>query len=206
MQSQNRSCPQVKVKRKHVSNHHLVKGPGSSATLPRGHVRTYPCPGSCATLPTRILWKGQRFLPYKGSSATLPDLSVKNSTSLSINASLPCFERFEVYASERHRRPWNGCLPSARLPTNLSITMKIASNYQQKSCPPLFKEKNAHLLCFDVWSFQETQTPQNPLNQIFASKFLLALWRGFPRGSKGCWVETPSFYYSVPVGVLFLKR
>ena len=38
-------------------------GPGSAATLPQGQLRPYPCQGSAATLPTRILWKGQRFLP-----------------------------------------------------------------------------------------------------------------------------------------------
>ena len=44
--------------------HHLdQRGPGSAATLPQGQLRPYPCQGSAATLPTRILWKGQRFLP-----------------------------------------------------------------------------------------------------------------------------------------------
>lgn len=63
-----------------------------------------PTPGSCATLPLsgvmcdpthqNSMEAVNVFYPYQGSCVTLPDLSVKNSTSLSINASLPCFERF----------------------------------------------------------------------------------------------------------------
>ncbi len=35
----------------------FLPGPGSSATLPEGHIRPYPAP------PARILWKGLHFLP-----------------------------------------------------------------------------------------------------------------------------------------------
>ena len=44
------------------------RGPGSAVTLPEGQLRPYPCQGSAATLPTRILWKGQRFLTIPGVS------------------------------------------------------------------------------------------------------------------------------------------
>ena len=49
-------------------NNALDSGPGSAATLPGGQLRPYPCQGSAATLPTRILSKGQRFLPIPGVS------------------------------------------------------------------------------------------------------------------------------------------
>ena len=51
--------------RKYVT---IIYGTGSAATLPQGQLRPYPCQGSAATLPTKILWKGQRFLPLPGVS------------------------------------------------------------------------------------------------------------------------------------------
>ena len=64
-QGTNQKLPGWKFKIKSTEGR-SQKGPGPAATLPRGHVRPYPCQGSCATLPTRILWKGQRFLPIPG--------------------------------------------------------------------------------------------------------------------------------------------
>ena len=69
----------------------LHLGPGSAATLPQDQLRPYPCQGSAATLPTRILWKGQRFLPLSRVSCDPTWLQCKESYRF-----LHCFEVIEV--------------------------------------------------------------------------------------------------------------
>ena len=66
-------------------------GPGSAATLPQDQLRPYPCQGSAATLPTRILWKGQRFLPLSRVSCDPTWLQCKESYRFS-----HCFEVIQV--------------------------------------------------------------------------------------------------------------
>ena len=66
-------------------------GPGSAATLPQGQLRPYPCQGSAATLPTRILWKGQRFLPLPRVSCDPTWPQCKESYRF-----LQCFEVIQV--------------------------------------------------------------------------------------------------------------
>ena len=69
----------------------LRAGPGSAATLPQDQLRPYPCQGSAATLPTRILWKGQRFLPLSRVSCDPTWLQCKESYKF-----LHCFEVIQV--------------------------------------------------------------------------------------------------------------
>ena len=75
----------------HHTRIHSCGGPGSAATLPQDQLRPYPCQGSAATLPTRILWKGQRFLPLSRVSCDPTWLQCKESYRF-----LHCFEVIQV--------------------------------------------------------------------------------------------------------------
>jgi len=85
--------------------------------------------------------------------------------------------------------------------------MKIASNYQKIPSTTFQRKKRSPAV------IRRRELPRNPNATKSAQPnlrlqiFVGVMTKVFLLGVlKGCWAETPSFYYSLAIGVLFLKR